>query len=242
MGFLEDQQREAERSRTPNIPNTSNTQNSIYNNSQTILQRELEDGERLLWSGNPNRKRMSNPKTAVVVFAVLFTLFGVCVIGVPGVYIADFADGTGINTDVLPMFCMIFFIFPLLILIIALVSGKNQGNIIFYGVTDRRIIVLSNTKIKQVISYGFDDLPFLKKSVRDDGSGTIRFGHDPIDLYALNQNCGSDYIHIRNRTHGHSHIHVYSTPRLNLFSSPILYEIENVENVYDIISSRIRVN
>jgi len=205
MGFLEEQEKSSKQF-------SSNALMSNSDNSSCVIQSELKKGETFLWSGKANSKNIFSKFTLTICFVfisfIIFEFFTFRMI-----------INQRLNFGMFGIFFMIFSLIPFIVIIGAYMNVRRGVFNTVYGITDKRIIILRNSKRRQVKSYIYNNIPFLEKNVGEYGIGTIKFGNEPVTLANLN-----------NRT---------LIPN-NPFNTPSLVEISNVEQVYDIIYSQIK--
>jgi hypothetical protein len=134
------------------------------------LQQELEHGERLLWTGQPRRGLMLRPSDRYLIpFSLLwggFSIFwewSVIQMGAPWFFV---------------LFGAVFVLFGLHFIVGRFFVDAWQRARTFYGVTDRRVLIISGRSTQETTSLDLESLPDLSLSERYDGEGTISFGRD----------------------------------------------------------------
>ena len=129
---------------------------------------ELESGERLLWSGVPRQGLVLRSRDAFLIpFSLLWGGF------------AFFWEGTVLRSGG-PTFFALWGI-PFVIMGVYLIVGRFfvdsvQRSRTAYGVTDRRILILSGLLSKTVKSLSVKTLADVSLTEKADRSGTISFG------------------------------------------------------------------
>lgn len=142
--------------------------NSMPRNPDAEIQRELSQGERLLWSGQPRqgvRLRLSD------LFMIPFSLVWCS--------IAFFWEATAIKNGA-PFFFRLWGI-PFIVAGLYFVLGRFIADArararTFYGVTTERIIIVSGHFSRQSKSLSLRTLGEISLTERSDRSGTITFG------------------------------------------------------------------
>jgi hypothetical protein len=71
--------------------------------------------------------------------------------------------------------CLPFILIGLCMVLGSITSRNYQTKRTYYAVTNQRIIILINSSNKIVESIVINQIPVLNKTVKKDGSGTIRF-------------------------------------------------------------------
>lgn len=139
------------------------------NAAQTALVRELGTGERLLWTGMPRQGVCFRAGDALAVpFSLLWGGFAV------------FWEYNVVNSNKAPFFFMLWGI-PFVLMGIYLIAGRflfdsYQRTRIYYGVTDRRVLILSGIWTREVKAISLQNLNETSLTERSDGSGDITFG------------------------------------------------------------------
>jgi len=136
---------------------------------QMIVEAELHDDEQLLWSGQPNPKRLMLRAMPIVLFAVPWTAFAVFwMCGAAGFKVPDFKDGQSF----FPLFGIPFVLIGIFMLCSPLLALRKARRTI-YAVTDQRAIIFQKGTSLQIESFGPDDLGDTIKRLRNDGSGDL---------------------------------------------------------------------
>lgn len=132
------------------------------------LRAELQAGERLLWSGKPRAGvRLVAADTVMIPFSLLWGGF------------ALYWEYTVIDQGAPLLFAL--FGVPFVLLGLHLIVGRflwdaYRRSRTYYGLTNRRILVLSAARTRRLRSLGLGSLPEVNLSERGDGSGTVWFG------------------------------------------------------------------
>jgi hypothetical protein len=136
--------------------------------TQTLFQNEMLKDEKILWTGQPKKGFVFSGED---IFWILVGLFFIGAVSF-----------MGYNTDLFFIIFLIIFTLPFVLIGLYLVFGiiiyKNyQKKRTYYAVTNQRIIILINSSNKIVESILINQIPVLKKTVKNDGSGTIQFDY-----------------------------------------------------------------
>ena len=179
-------------------------------NISVKLQKELSYGEQLLWSGQPRQGVVLRKSDALIIpLSLLWSGF------------AFFWEYSTYKSGS-PIFLLIFGgVFSLIGLYF--IFGRFIGDFLhrkqtYYGVTNHRVIILSEFPIKKLQSLNLQsliDITFLNKS---DGSGSIIFGQQhPLGSF----------------------LHGILWPGIGQYQNPSFELITNVKSVYEIIHNRL---
>jgi hypothetical protein len=176
-----------------------------------LFQQELLYDERILWSGQPSPGKLFTPADIFLVpFSLLWGGFAI------------FWELTALNFGApllfklfgIPFVCVgLYFIFGRFIFKCYLQKRT------YYAVTNKRVLIITNTRNKNLTAEFIDRIPTINKKSRRDGSGTLIFG---------------------NYSPFHS---MYGNSGMNSFSShrnamaPSFDNIEKVDHVYNLINS-----
>jgi hypothetical protein len=136
--------------------------------TSNMIRDELNPGERIIWSGQPQQGFLLRPSDALMIpFSLLWG----------GFMTSLFFDA--VSGGVLDFFAPFFFLFFLAGLYV--VFGRffvdlAQRKKTFYALTNERIIILSGLFNQNIKSIDFKKLPEINLSVKRNGRGTIIFG------------------------------------------------------------------
>jgi hypothetical protein len=137
--------------------------------AEAALQRELEPNERLTWSGQPLQGlTFRQGDLFLVPFSVLWG------------GIAFYSAYTAVFVRNAPPFAMIWSI-PFVLIGVYLTIGRfffdsYQRRWTFYGLTNQRVLILSEVWTREVKSIDLRKLNEISLTERSDGSGNILFG------------------------------------------------------------------
>jgi hypothetical protein len=146
---------------------------------------ELLSGENVLWTGQPNRNVVFHPKDALLIpFSLLWGGFAIFwEAGVLGMW----GSTTKTPENVTNWFFALWGV-PFILIGQYLIWGRFVYDWwckkrVFYAATNRRILVLSIARGRRLISIYLESLPFINKTVRADGIGTLSFGESDKRSY-----------------------------------------------------------
>ncbi|ATX82985.1 PH domain-containing protein [Mariprofundus ferrinatatus] len=139
---------------------------------KAVIGGELEDGEQRLWSAQPRQGFLLHPSDA---FMIPFSLIwgGFSIIWEYQVLVSD-----------APLLMALIGL-PFVAIGLYLIAGRFYYDAklrekTFYGITDRRIIILSGIRKKQAHYLAIGEIENLQKFENRDGSGSIVLGFEAI--------------------------------------------------------------
>lgn len=137
----------------------------MLNEERKIIESQLAPGEHLLWFGKP---RQGFYFGAGDIFRIFFSLVwgGFSVLAPVVVWKA----GGGLFGK---LFSIAFVAFGLYLIVASFFSDIAQRRKTFYGVTNRRVIIVSGLLRRKVNSFDLRTLTDMKLTEENDGSGTI---------------------------------------------------------------------
>jgi hypothetical protein len=152
--------------------------NVMLENTADKFRDELNPGERILWSGQPQQGLMLRSGDALLIpFSLLWGGFAI------------FWE-MGVMSSGAPFFFRLWGI-PFVVLGLYIIFGRffvdmAQRAETYYALTDQRAIILSGLFSKNVKTLKLQNLPEINISSRRDGRGTITFGasHPMAWLYS----------------------------------------------------------
>ena len=152
------------------IPNQANIEVNMFNEFSQVFQDELNPGERLLWSGQPQRGVFFRTSD---IFMIPFSLFwgGFAIFWM----VMALTEGAPIFFT---LFGLPFVLVGLYLIIFRFFFDSWSRSKTFYAVTDQRVILLSGVFNRGVTSISLRNLGEIHLEVRNDGRGTITFGQD----------------------------------------------------------------
>jgi len=140
-------------------------------NPEQVISEQIEAGERLLWSGQPRRGIFLRAADAFLVpFSIMWGGFAI------------FWEVSVLRSDGSAFFAL--WGIPFVLLGIYLILGRFWVDAAtrartFYGLTDRRAIIVSGLLSRTVKSLSLQTMTDVTLTERGDASGTIAFGQVP---------------------------------------------------------------
>jgi hypothetical protein len=175
-----------------------------------LFQEDLLKDENILWTGQPETTVFF---TGADIFLIPFSLLW-------GGF-AIFWQVT-VLTEGAPVSFALFGI-PFVLLGLYLIFGRfiykmwRKKNT-YYAVTNRRVLVLTKLRSRNIQAAYIDTIPSISKSVRFNGTGTVRFGN-PHYLASMYANTGLDFF---GSFYGED--------------VPTFYDIKDVGKVYEMVN------
>lgn len=187
---------------------------------EQIFSSDLLPGEKLIWTGQPDRSAVFVPIDFLLVpFSLVwagFVIFWfVSVLGM---------GGFGSSNDGPPIFFALFGI-PFVLMGLYFVFGRFiykdwKKSVTYFALTDQRALIVSKGFSKNLQAVRLDNVPTINKSIRRNGVGTISFGNSSF-LVSMYQNTGLEFFGV-----------FYGA------SPPCFYDIRNAEAVYRQLADR----
>jgi len=163
--------------------------------TEEFLEKELLEGEQILWSGRPNpgARTSVSPTRVFLILGFIFLPIGLLVVVIGLIFLLaqvfpPQAAGASLGF-LIPG--GVFFLLGLIYLVIGLVGRVVPGNSL-YAITDRRVIILRTGNLLRVTSYGKRSITQIQRVERPDGSGDLVFSGAP-SLYGAYNNSQSGY-------------------------------------------------
>ncbi|MEW6207400.1 MAG: hypothetical protein AB1631_03470 [Acidobacteriota bacterium] len=142
---------------------------------QMKTQDEMEAGERLLWSDQPDPKRLSRRAILISLFGIPWTAFALFwVVAAAGFRLPDFSSFSDGFQAVFPLFGIPFVLIGMGMLAAPLWAYRSAKRTV-YAITNRRALVISFGRAKKVQSYFEQDIGDINRTERADGSGNLIF-------------------------------------------------------------------
>jgi hypothetical protein len=144
--------------------------------TQDIIQRELDSGEKLLWSGRPKQGMVFRGSDVYMIpFSLLWGGFAI--------YWEIMAlsiqhEERGSVDVVFPLFGIPFVLIGLYMIFGRFIHDSKKRAKTIYGLTDRRAIIVSGLFSKTVKSLNLRSLSDVSLAERSNRSGTITFGQE----------------------------------------------------------------
>lgn len=160
---------------------------------ELIFKDDLLPEEQVLWTGQPDPSVIfSRADIFLVPFSLMWGGFAIfwelAALGL----IFDSADRSGAPL-IFPLFGIPFVLIGLYFMVGRFFCKVWVKKRTFYGVTNRRVLMLKKTRGRYLEASYIDSLPTVNKSVRRDGVGTIVFGN-ASPFVATYQNTGMDWF------------------------------------------------
>jgi hypothetical protein len=136
--------------------------------AEQVIARELESGERLLWSGVPAQGFLLRRSDALMIpFSLMWGGFAI------------FWEMTALRHKA-PFFFKLWGV-PFVLVGLYMIFGRffvdaRQRSRMAYGVTDRRVVLISGVFSRNVKSLALKTITDLTLDEKSDGTGTITFG------------------------------------------------------------------
>lgn len=172
------------------------------------FQSELFKDEELLWTGQPRPKIFARADIWIIPFSIIWG--GIASLLGLGFFLTESIVFMVIGVFIL--FVGLYFAFGRFIYKI----WKQKHT--YYAVTNRRIIILTNTWSKNVQTAFIDTLPAINKSINSQGRGTIKFGNTTF-WGSMYENTGLEFMMM-----GYGK------------EAPLFYNIDDAKKVYDLVT------
>ena len=170
------------------------------------LQRELSTGESLLWSGRPQQGAILRGSDAFMIpFSLLWGGFAI---------FWEYSAYTSGAPAFFLLFGSVFVVFGLYFIFGRFIADSLKRRSTYYGVTNDRVVILSEFPVRKVKSLNLRTLSDITFSNKSDSTGSITFG--PQALMA-------------------SWMGGMSWPGMGQYQSPEFELIKNVKTVYEIV-------
>jgi hypothetical protein len=143
----------------------------------TLIANELEEGERVLWTGRPHpSSRANNPQTRVfAILAIIYGILGIILLIVGFTVYSTISDGSG-RGGLLGL-SIVGGVFVLLAIIFGIVTAVYRPGLkgTVYAITEQRILTVTTGRALIAYSYGKGDIGPLTRIERQDGTGDLIF-------------------------------------------------------------------
>ncbi len=152
-------------------------QQQTQQDMDSVIANELEEGERVLWTGRPHpssRARSSQTR----IFAILALVYGI--LGIIFIIVGVIVTVTTSPRSTLGLllgFSIPGGIFVLLAIIFGIVAAVYRPGLkgTVYAITEQRILTATTGRALIVYSYGKDDISSLTRIEQKDGTGDLIF-------------------------------------------------------------------
>lgn len=144
--------------------------------TQSIIQRELDPDESLIWSGTPKQGAIFRGSDIFMIpFSLMWGGFAIfwefMALKIPN-------EKAGVVSILFPLFGIPFVIIGLYIIFGRFIYDSKKRAKTFYGLTNQRVIIVSGLFSKSVKSLNLSSLSDVSLVEKNDMSGTITFGQD----------------------------------------------------------------
>lgn len=182
-----------------------------------IFRDELLNGEEILWAGQPDTRILfSRSDIFTIPFGIVFTVFSL-----------EWESGAFkqvLNPNSKPGASWLFPLFgvPFVLIGLYLAVGRffykfwNKKRT-YYAVTNKRILVVKNSRQRELRGAYLEAIPVINRSIRRDGHGTIIFGNTPPGAL-MSEDSGFDFLGSRTVEH-----------------APSFRDINDAEKIYRIV-------
>jgi hypothetical protein len=138
------------------------------------INRQLDPGEGLLWSGAPSPGRMALSALPVTVFGIPFSAFAAYWIYMAFTITSKSKSSLGGPLNLFPLFGVPFLLVGLGMLTAPLWAFLGAGRTL-YAVTNKRALIISNLFSTSVKSYAHSEIRELQRVERAGGTGDLYF-------------------------------------------------------------------
>jgi hypothetical protein len=146
--------------------------------AQTVISDVLDSGERFIWAGIPQQGFMLKSSDIFMIpFSLLWGGFAIYWEYMALTITPDANNGTGADI-VFPLFGIPFVLIGLYMIFGRFIHESKKRTKTFYGLTDRRAIIISGLFRKNVKSLNIRSLSDISLSESSNGRGTIIFGQE----------------------------------------------------------------
>jgi hypothetical protein len=204
---------------------------SIDEDSLKEIQPELRVGETVLWAGRPDTSRIfhRNEDESLFWFSLLWGGFATFFEGVVIWSLVSTPSNRTLPWFWLALYIGLFFAVTGQYLIWGrFVHGARKKKRTYYAVTNRRVIAVQNCRGRKVASKEIDLLPVLVRQTRSSETGTLRFA-PPLDPWRRDW---SGMFSLERRIQRQE-----LWDPVPIRQGPVLVDIEDVDSVYQLISS-----
>lgn len=144
--------------------------------AQALLERQIAPGERLLWSGRP--QKLHGPRGAGRLFAVFFLGFA-CFWELMA--LQTLTLGAGLFGILFPLFGIPFILVGIKLLFPQVGGPKPEE--IAYAITDQRVLVVTRGRVS---SWELDSIQGVEKRYYQDGTGDLILSNGQVETYYRN--------------------------------------------------------
>ena len=149
----------------------------VQQESDSLIARELEEGERVLWTGTPlpNRRTTSPVTLTFIILTAVFGAIGLIMLILAIIFTALLHTKGGADASLALYIIGAVFLFLALMygILAATIHPNIKGTV--YAITDQRMLVVSTGNTLIVYSFGKNDIGIISRVERKDGSGDLTF-------------------------------------------------------------------
>jgi len=186
---------------------------------ENVFENELIKDEKILWTGKPNPEILF---TSADIFLVPFSLMwgGFALFWEASVLGIGFLSEKSSSTPFIPF---ALFGIPFVLIGLYFIFGRffykkwKKGNM-YYAVTNKRILIITQTMNKNIQAEYIDRIPAINYSQNKNGTGTIKFGNANF-MMGMYDNTGLDFF---------SSFYGKATPTF--------FDIDKSKEVYDLVN------
>lgn len=185
--------------------------------NKDVFQKELLQGERILWIGQPDPSvRFAKADAFLIPFSILWGGFALFWEGAALTAVGASKDPAAL---IFPLFGIPFVVIGLYFIFGRFWYKAKKKKRTYYAVTDKRVLVLSDFFSRHFEAAFINSIPVINKSVKTSGTGTIIFGNTNF-FATMYGNTGMDFF-----------ASYYGV------SAPAFYDIKDVESVYQQVNN-----
>ena len=140
-------------------------------NKHEMLEAELQEGEQLLWSGQPDPLRFAQQSIHIFIIGVAWTGFCISFI------LYGWSEVNSIQNIGFGVFMSLFLLIGYTMLATPF-SSYSEALKIAYGITSERVLIVTGGKILKVESYSRNNLGTIKRTERANRSGNLSFAQE----------------------------------------------------------------
>ena len=141
----------------------------------TVIRSEIPEDEEILWAGQPDQWEASKRGWPIFGFAIPWTLFALFwMFAAAGFGMPNFSDGTGFFA----LFGIPFVLIGLFMLASPFLMARTAKHTV-YVVTHQRALIFTGKDAVEVETYLPGELNSLDRTLRSNGTGSIRFKEPP---------------------------------------------------------------
>ena len=176
--------------------------------NELLFQSELLKDEKILWAGQPRKKIFARADFWIIPFSLIWG--GIASLIGFFLFITE-----SIVFMVIGVFILFFGLYSIFGRFIYKIWKQTRT---YYAVTNRRILILTNTWSKHMETAFIDTLPAINKWINSRGRGTIKFGNTSF-WGSMYENTGLEFM-------------MMGLGR----EAPLFYNIDDAKKVYDLVT------